>query len=232
MDMRILTLAHGQVLQSLSDSLASIRTKQLFNLVEAVGDLQSEPNKNADPLFAALELFDKDQKNLLEISQQIQTGRNLTVDEWLRLCYLATLKRFFQEGWDDFHSVIFQADPRLGTKVNTLLAFIEDVPFSEALTLLEKNWAQTDRDTKFAIAALTYVRACALISVFGSYGFYQQISDLLAFDRNFLVVFLAAALFKTPEVASRVDTSEWTDSQYVCMSILDNFCHLGDTAWG
>ena len=32
-------------------------------------------------------------------------------------------------------------------------------------------------------------------------------------------------------IASRVEIRTWTDTQYGCLSVLDGFAHLGETAW-
>jgi hypothetical protein len=229
--MSILKLVHGQLLPQLRDPEAT-HLEQLFQLVRCTCDLQSEPDSLASELLERLHAFDALKKNLLEIRQAIQGGQQLAVDDWLVLSYLATLKRVLKDQWDDYYKIIFDHYPALGQEISRVQAFIEDMPFAAAATLLEKDWEHNGKRPGFEIAALTYVTACGLIGIFGSSRLYEKAADCLAFAKAFLVVVLAGGCFKVRAIASRVNIGDWADTQYACMSMLDNFAHLGETAWG
>jgi hypothetical protein len=231
MDMRILRLVHGQIVPLVADTEAR-QLDQLFQLLRCTGDLQSEPGATASELLARLQVFDELTESLLKLHRNIQSGRRLAVEDWLSLTYLATLKFLLRDRWDDCYMIIFDAYPALGEGIKRVLAFIEDIPFAAGTALLEKDWDDNSKEPGFEMVALTYVRACGLIGVFGSSRFYERVSECLTYEKEFLVLLLAAACFKVPAIASQVDIGTWTDTQYACMSLLDNFVHLGETAWG
>lgn len=231
MDMSILRLVHSQILPRVADPEAR-QLDQLFKLVRCTCDLQSEPGTTASELLARLQAFDELTEPILEIRQNIQSGQRLALEDWLFLAYLATFKFVLRDRWDDCYMIIFDAYLALGQGINKVLAFIEDIPFAAAAALLEKDWDDNGKKPGFEMVALTYVRACGLIGVFGGSRLYERASECLTYEKEFLVLVLAGACFKVPAIASHVDIGTWTDTPYACMSVLDNFVHLGETAWG
>jgi len=231
MDVRILKLVHGQILPQLQDAEAA-RLEWLFQLVRCTCDLQSEPDAMAGELLEHVLAFDALKKSLMDTWQTIQGGRQLGVDDWLALAYLAKFKSVLKLQWDDGYKLIFDHFPALGQKISQVQEFIEGIPFAAAAALLEKDWEGNGKRPGFEMTALTYVMACGLIGIFGSSRLYQKAVECLAFDKAFLVVVLAGCCFKVSAIASRVDLGTWTDTQYACMSVLDTFGHLGETAWG
>jgi hypothetical protein len=109
---------------------------------------------------------------------------------------------------------------------------LRKLPFSEGLQNLAKGWAEPGINNKYDIAALVYIRSCALINIYGEASLYEKVANNLEFDKKFLLVFLAAACLKVDGVASIIDISTWSDSQYACMFMMDTFHFLPGTSWG
>lgn len=231
MDMRILRLVHGQLLPLVADIKAK-QLERLLQLVQCTCDLQSEPGTTVNELLARLHDFDELKEPISEIRQNIQSGQKLAVYEWLLLSYLATFKWVLRDRWDDCYKIIFDAHPAIGQEIRMVLAFVDEIPFATAAALLEQDWEDNGKKRGFEMVALTYVWACGLMGIFGNSCLYEKASECLTYEKEFLVVVLAGACFKVPAIASRVNIGTWTDTQYACMSVLDNFVHLGDTAWG
>lgn len=230
-DMSILRLVHGQIVPRVADTEAR-QLDQLFQLLRCTCDLQSEPGATASELLARLQAFDELTEPILKLRRNIESGRRLAVEDWLFLAYLATFKFVLRDRWDDCYIIIIDAYPALGERIKRVLAFIEDIPFAAGTALLEKDWDVNGKEPGFEMIALTHVRACGLIGVLGGSRLYERVSECLTYEKEFLLVVLAAACFKVPAIASQVDIGTWSDSQYACMSILDNFVDLGETAWG
>jgi hypothetical protein len=231
MDIRLLRLVHGQILPQIGDAEAT-RLEQIFQLVRSTGYVQTEPDSMASELLERLRASDRLEQFVVEIRRKIQGGNELAVADWLLLSYLATFKRVLEDQWDAIYTAIFEHYPALGGEINRVKALVEGIPFAAAVTLLEKYWDDNGKSPRFQMVALTYVTACGLITIFGGSRLYDKASECLALDKEFLVVILAGACFKVPAIAARVDIGTWTDSQYACMSVLDNFADLGETAWG
>jgi hypothetical protein len=179
-----------------------------------------------------LQAFEPLKPYVLQISRDIQLSTNPAVHDWLLLCYFATLKCVLTDRWDDCYAVIFDTYPDLGREVDQLLAVIEEIPFAAAITLLEREWQEDGKQPEFDIVALTFVRTGGMIGVFGGPRLYRRACEYLAYETQFLIAVLAAACFKVPALASRVNIGDWTDTQYSCMRVLDNFGHLGEATWG
>jgi hypothetical protein len=232
MDMAIIRLVHGQILPVVEDTEAVELLNQLLHLVESAGNLQTQPSETAQEALDHFQRFNRSGEWLSRLSENIRGGQILSVHEWLCLCDLAALKFLLTSGWDDYYAVIFEAYSDLGTEARAALARIERVPFHAAVDILERDWDTCRRTAGFETVALSFVRASGRIGALGTTRLYQKVSDYLSFEREFLVVFLAAACFKAPAIASQAAIEKWTDSQYACMKLLDNFADLGDPAWG
>jgi hypothetical protein len=236
MDMSILRLVHGQILPTVTAPETAGQLEQLLQLVRCTYDLQSEPAAMADELLQRLQDFGGVQEPVLKIIRDIQSGQRLAVPDWLLLCYLATFRWALQDRWDDCYTIIFDAYPPLGQQANRVAAFLEDVPFAGAVAVLEREWEDRGKrpgiEPRFEMVALTYVRVCGQMGIFGGGRLYEMVSGCLALNKEFLIVVLAAACFKVPAISSQVSLGSWTDAQYACMRVLDNFAHLGETAWG
>jgi len=231
MEMRLLRMVHEQILPKIADAEAK-KLEQLLQLVECTCDLQSEPAAKAGDLLARLQAVNGLRESILEISRRLRSGLPPAIQDWLLLSYLAMLKWMLRDRWNDCYAIIFDAYRSLGEEIKGVLARIEDVPFADAMRLLETDWDSMMAKPGFDIAALLYVRACGLMGVFAGNRLYEKLSECLAYEMGFLVVVLAAACFKVKPIASRVDIGVWTDTQYGCMRLLDNFAQLGETAWG
>ncbi len=231
MDMSILRLVHGQILPLVADADAR-QLEQLLQLLRCTSDMQSEPGTRANELLARLHAFGELKESITKICQNIQSAGRLAVNDWLFLSYLATFKCVLRDRWDDCYTTIFDAYPAIGQEIKRALAFIEEIPFAAAAALLEKDWKDNSKRPGFEMVALTYVRACGLIGVLGGTSLYEMVSQCLTYEKDFLVVVLAGACFKVSAIASRVNIGAWTDAQYACISVLDNFFHLGETTWG
>jgi hypothetical protein len=112
------------------------------------------------------------------------------------------------------------------------LSGIDRMPFAVALAQAAEEWTSNAESAAFEMVALSLIRSCGLIGVFGDAPLYRRAAGCLTFDKAFLVTFLAGACFKVRSVAARVNLGEWTDSQYACMRRLDHFEELGESSWG
>ena len=228
MEMSLLRLVYGQTLPGMTEAEAQ-QLEQILQLVESTWDLHTEPDELAGDVLARLGALGGFSERVFEMRRDIDTGRTLTLYEWSLLSLIASFKWILQ---CDAYSLILSAYPDVGEGIGRLLEVIERVPFAGAMTSLEEDWGDIGSKPEFDWVALTYIRACGRIEVFAGNDLYEKIAQCLAYNVSFLVVILAAACFKVPAIAARVDIGAWTDTQYACMRLLDNFVHLGETAWG
>ena len=166
---------------------------------------------------------------VIEIRQEVDGDGTFAPQSLLLLSFLGTLKWLLR---DERYEPILEAYPALANEMQRVAAWIDQVPFAEAVEYLNRHWDHVRREPALELAAMTYLRVCSRIEVFAGRAIYEQIAARLKLDAGFLVVILAAACFKAPAIASRVDLGKWDDTQYACMRILDHFAELGDTAWG
>jgi hypothetical protein len=231
METSTLKLVHDQLLPQMDANEAKY-LEQLLQVLRRTCDLQSEPGAMTPELLERVHAFGALKGFLAEIQRTIDSGRQPRDAGWLAVAELATLKWVLAERWDDFYAVIFDDDPLLGEEFSKVREFLETFPFPAALGLLERTWEYNANRPEFNMAALACIAASGLLGVFGSSRLLEMAAACLAFEKEFLVVVLAARCFKISAIASRVDIATWTDAQYACMRVLDNFVHFGETAWG
>jgi hypothetical protein len=230
MEISTLKLVHDQLLPQMDENEAK-HLEQLLQLLRCTCDLQSEPGTMTPELLERVHAFEP-KGFFAEIRRTIYSGGQPRDSEWLAIAELATLKWILTERWDDFYAVIFEHDPMLGQEFSKVREFLEAIPFPAALALLERTWEYNANRPELNLAALACIAASGLLGVFGSSRLYEMAAACLAFEKEFLVVVLAGRCFKISAIASRVDIGTWTDTQYACMRVLDNFLHFGETAWG
>src|SRR5262249_28989299 len=149
-------------------------------------------------------------------------GQRLAVQQWLLLSHMATFRWILRDRWGNFYTIISADYPSLGKEIQRVLALVEQIPMAEAMALLQRDWEDRQDGAGWEMAALSCVRACGLIGVLADRHLYDRITECLNYERGFLAVVLAAACFKVPAIASRIDLGTWTDTQYGCMRLLDN----------
>jgi hypothetical protein len=226
--MSLLRIVYSYILSGASHP-ESQQLEQLVQLLQDTWDLQSEPAEKADKVLGSLRSL-KDLKTvLIEIRQQFGGGLMLSSQSLIVLSLVATFKWLLR---DEAYVPILEAFPALSKEMKRFSGLLDRAPLVEALDHLGRNWDQVRRETALELSAITCVRACGRSGIFAESEIYKKIAERLEFDAGFLVVIVAAACFKVPAIASRVDLGEWNDTQYACLRILDHFAELGDTAWG
>jgi len=228
MEMRLLRLLHDRVRAQMTETEA-LEVERFLLLLECVLDLQTRADEAAREILLRLATVGDLRDRIQQLRRNVAAGRKPTACEGLLLTCFAVFKWALS---DEGYSVIFSEYPHVGAEIRRLLANIDKAPFSEAMVSVEKNWGGIDSDPEYDWIALAYIGACGRIVFFASDDFYHKIAACLTCRSNFLLVILAAACFKIPAISLRVDIGSWTDEQYGCMRLLDNFRHLGETAWG
>lgn len=228
----ILEIIHIELKQSLTNQYKIERLDRIFELLKFTENIQSEPAETAPILLDTAKFFFDYQGVISEIGNRLKTKSELSVEEWLLLSYLVMLLESLESGWEQFYKIIFSVYKEVGQYVEKIRDFLRELPFSEGLQKLATEWTEPGTDTRFDIAALLYIRACALAKIYGNSSIYEKISNNLAFDKKFLLVFLSAACLKVDGVTSKIDISEWSDSQSACLSMMDNFYFLPGYSWG
>jgi len=230
---RVLDLIHIELTTSLADNqMKAQRLERICQLLKYTENLQSEPEETAPMLLNTAKQFFQEEQIIWELGNKLKTDKEISVDEWLLLSYLIMLREVLESGWEQFYKIIFSVYTELGYYLEKIRLFLRKLPFSEGLQKLAKRWAEPGINNKYDIVALVYIRSCALINIYGEVSLYEKVSNSLEFDKKFLLVFLAAACLKVDGVASIIDISTWSDSQYACMSMMDTFHFLPGTSWG
>lgn len=229
---RVLDLIHIELTTSLADEMKAQRLERICQLLKYTENIQSEPADTAPMLLNTAKQFFQEEPIIWELGYKLKTDKEISVDEWLLLSYLIMLREVLESGWEQFYKIIFSVYTELGQYLEKIRLFLRKLPFSEGLQKLAKGWAEPGINNKYDIAALVYIRSCALINIYGEASLYEKVSNSLEFDKKFLLVFLAAACLKVDGVASQIDISTWSDSQYACMFMMDTFHFLPGTSWG
>lgn len=228
----ILKRIHPEV-TSFLDSPAEAHTAKLaFALLVNAEDLRSD-GEVVNPTYTEAATNFVDREDYVEtIRKKITSGDRMCLSEWLFLSYSASVFELLKREWDEFYGTSFLSQ---NTQKITLsvLDILERISYEDALHNLEKQWASVPADdSKTDIAALLYVRACAVMGIYADPPFYEKVAKLLSFDNSFLVVYISAACLKLDGISRRVDISSWTSSQYACLMMTDTFYFLPGTAWG
>ncbi len=229
---RVLDLIHIELTTSLADEMKAQRLERICQLLKYTENIQSEPADTAPMLLNTAKQFFQEEPIIWELGYKLKTDKEISVDEWLLLSYLIMLREVLESGWEQFYKIIFSVYTELGQDLEKIRLFLRKLPFSEGLQKLAKGWAEPGINNKYDIAALVYIRSCALINIYGEASLYEKVANNLEFDKKFLLVFLAAACLKVDGVASIIDISTWSDSQYACMFMMDTFHFLPGTSWG
>jgi hypothetical protein len=229
---RVLDLIHIELTTSLADEMKAQRLERICQLLKYTENIQSEPAETAPMLLKRAKQFFQEEPIIWELGYKLKTDKEISVDEWLLLSYLIMLREVLESGWEQFYKIIFSVYTELGQDLEKIRLFLRKLPFSEGLQKLAKGWAEPGINNKYDIAALVYIRSCALINIYGEASLYEKVANNLEFDKKFLLVFLAAACLKVDGVASIIDISTWSDSQYACMFMMDTFHFLPGTSWG
>jgi hypothetical protein len=229
---RVLDLIHIELTTSLADEMKAQRLERICQLLKYTENIQSEPAETAPMLLKRAKQFFQEEPIIWELGYKLKTDQEISVDEWLLLSYLIMLREVLESGWEQFYKIIFSVYTELGQSLEKIRLFLRKLPFSEGLQKLAKGWAEPGINNKYDIAALVYIRSCALINIYGEASLYEKVANNLEFDKKFLLVFLAAACLKVDGVASIIDISTWSDSQYACMFMMDTFHFLPGTSWG
>ncbi len=229
---RVLDLIHIELTTSLADEMKAQRLERICQLLKYTENIQSEPAETAPMLLKRAKQFFQEEPIIWELGYKLKTDKEISVDEWLLLSYLIMLREVLESGWEQFYKIIFSVYTELGQSLEKIRLFLRKLPFSEGLQKLAKGWAEPGINTQYDIAALIYIRSCALINIYGETALYEKVANNLEFDKKFLLVFLAAACLKVDGVASIIDISTWSDSQYACMFMMDTFHFLPGTSWG
>jgi hypothetical protein len=229
---RVLDLIHIELTTSLADEMKAQRLERICQLLKYTENIQSEPADTAPMLLKRAKQFFQEEPIIWELGYKLKTDKEISVDEWLLLSYLIMLREVLESGWEQFYKIIFSVYTELGHYLEKIRLFLRKLPFSEGLQKLAKGWAEPGINNKYDIAALVYIRSCALINIYGEASLYEKVANNLEFDKKFLLVFLAAACLKVDGVASIIDISTWSDSQYACMFMMDTFHFLPGTSWG
>jgi|GEM_PF-3366591 len=229
---RVLDLIHIELTTSLADQMKVQRLERIFQLLKYTENIQSEPAEAAPMLLHTAKQFFQEEPVILELGNKLTTDTNIAVDEWLLLSYLIMVREVLESGWEQFYNIIFSVYTELGQYLEKILFFLKKLSFSEGLQKLAKDWPEPGINNQYDVAALVYIRSCALIHIYGEASVYEKVADNLAFDKEFILVFLSAACLKVDGVTSIIDISEWSDSQCTCLSMIDNFYFLPGASWG
>jgi hypothetical protein len=200
-------------------------------LLRRSGQLQAEPAENAEQLLRVSGEF-LDSKVVQRAADKLQGGAQLGIADWLLFSYLAAFVELLSSGWDGFYDPIFSAYPQLGQRMTEAFRMARSVPYEDGLARLEADWRTPTEDPRFDAAAVAFIGACTSIRKYGTIPLYERVSSLLVLDGEFLVVYLAAACLRLPGASDRVDIATWDDTQYACLSLLDNFKDLPGSSWG
>ncbi len=218
--------------QTFTDPDDARKLEHMTKLLEYAANFQSQPVEYAAVLVEAAQAWRVDRGSIQRIEERLQQSAPVNAVDSLFLSHCATLLELLESSWELYYANNFSIYPEVGQVLEEVVVFLRKLPFNSAMQAFEAEWISNDVNEELTIAILLYVRSCALIEVYGTPALYYHIANQLRFDNDFLTVFLAAACMKLRNVSLQVNTGEWSQEQYSCLKLFDNFHFLPDTAWG